>query len=145
MHKIGAIPFNIRGKQIAILFITSQTHGRWVFPKGTLEKGENHEGGVKREAYEEAGIKGDVLNNFPITIPITKKTNDGLMKIPVTYYPLLVSEQLEEWPEREKRQRHWSLVSDATRLTDRIDFLNLINQFDQLSPWILEISKSKSK
>ena len=145
MHKIGAIPFNIRGKQIAILFITSQTHGRWVFPKGTLEKGGNHEAGVKREAYEEAGIKGDVLNNFPITIPITKKTNDGLMKIPVTYYPLLVSEQLEEWPEREKRQRHWSLVSDATRVTDRIDFLNLINQFDQLSPWILEISKSKSK
>ena len=145
MHKIGAIPFNIRGDQIAILFITSQTRGRWIFPKGTLEKGENHEAGVKREAYEEAGIKGDVLNDFPITIPITKQTNDGLIKIPVTYYPLLVREQLEEWPEREKRQRHWSLVSDATRATDRIDFLNLINQFDQLSPWILEISKSKTK
>ena len=145
MHKIGAIPFNIRGDQIAILFITSQTRGRWIFPKGTLEKGENQEAGVKREAYEEAGIKGDVLNNFPITIPITKQTNDGLIKIPVTYYPLLVREQLEEWPEREKRQRHWSLVSDATRATDRIDFLNLINQFDQLSPWILEISKNKIK
>ena len=61
MHKIGAIPFNIRGKQIAILFITSQTHGRWVFPKGTLEKGENHEAGVKREAYEEAFAKIQIV------------------------------------------------------------------------------------
>ena len=145
MHKIGAIPFDINGNEIAILFITSQTRGRWIFPKGTLENGENHHGAVKREAYEEAGIKGDVLDNFPITIPITKKTSNGVIKVPVTYYPLFVREQLEEWPEQESRQRHWSLLRDASKATDRADFLHLINQFEQLSPWMLEISKGKTK
>ncbi len=145
MHKIGAIPFDVNGDEIAILFITSQTRGRWIFPKGTLENGENHHDGVKREAYEEAGIKGDVLDNFPITIPITKKTSNGVIKVPVTYYPLLVNQQLEEWPERERRQRHWALLRDASKTTDRGDFLHLINQFEQLSPWMLEISKGKTK
>ena len=144
-HKVGVVPFDIRGDQIAILFVTSHTRGRWIFPKGTLEEGENHLQTAKREAYEEAGVTGEFLENFPITLPITKKNNYGVVKIPVTYYPLLVTEQLEDWPEKKTRQRHWSLLSNANKVTDRADFLQLINQFNQLSLWILETAKNKKE
>jgi 8-oxo-dGTP pyrophosphatase MutT (NUDIX family) len=144
-HKVGVIPFDIRGNKIAILFVTSQTRGRWIFPKGTLEEGEDHIKTALREAYEEAGISGDLLKDFPITLPITKKYNHDVIKVPVTYYPLLVTKQLEDWPEKETRQRHWSLLSNANKVTDRADFLQLINQFDQLSLWILETAKNKKE
>jgi 8-oxo-dGTP pyrophosphatase MutT (NUDIX family) len=144
-HKVGVIPFDIRGDRIAILFVTSQTRGRWIFPKGSLEKKETPELAAKREAYEEAGVRGDLFEHFPFTVPITKKTKNKVVKIPVTYYPLLITEQLDEWPEQDQRQRHWSLLSDAAKVTDRADFLNLLNQFEQLSPWILETAKSKKE
>jgi 8-oxo-dGTP pyrophosphatase MutT (NUDIX family) len=144
-HKVGVIPFDIRGDQIAILFVTSQTRGRWIFPKGTLEEGENQLQAAKREAYEEAGVIGDLLKYFPITLPITKKNDHGVTKVPVTFYPLLVTDQLEDWPEKKIRQRHWSLLSNANKVTDRADFLQLINQFNQLSLWILEAAKNKKE
>ena len=144
-HKVGVIPFDIRGDQIAILFVTSQTRGRWIFPKGTCEEGEDRIQTAIRESYEEAGVKGELIKDFPITLPVTKKNNGDVIKVPVTYYPLLVTEQLENWPEKEKRQRHWSLLSNANKVTDRADFLQLINQFDQLSLWILEAAKNKKE
>jgi hypothetical protein len=37
MHKVGAIPFEIQNDRIALLFVTSQRRGRWIFPKGGLK------------------------------------------------------------------------------------------------------------
>jgi len=41
-HKIGVIPFDISGDNIAIMFVTSQRRGRWILPKGNLKSGESH-------------------------------------------------------------------------------------------------------
>ena len=142
-HKIGAIPFDIKNDRIALLFVTSQGRGRWIFPKGKLEKGESHKQGCKREAFEEAGVKGFVINDAPLTNLITKSTKDGTTDVAVTYYPLYVEEQFDEWPENGKRQRHWALLEDAPRVTDRQDFLNVINQLTALKPLILHSSKRK--
>ena len=145
MHKVGVIPFDIRSDRIAILFVTSQTRGRWILPKGSQKKGETHEVSAKRGALEEAGVDGDLFLNFPMTVPITKQGSSGVIKTPVTYYPLLISEQLEEWAEKDKRQRHWSLLKDTDKVTDRADFLSLINQFRELSPWILDVAKHRKE
>ena len=53
-HKIGVIPFDISGDNIAIMFVTSQRRGRWILPKGNLKPDESHKKGCKREAFEEA-------------------------------------------------------------------------------------------
>ena len=95
-HKIGAIPFDIKNDRIALLFVTSQGRGRWIFPKGKLEKGESHKQGCKREAFEEAGVKGFVIDDAPLTNLITKSTKDRTTDVAVTYYPLYVEEQFDE-------------------------------------------------
>ena len=46
-HKIGVIPFDISGDNIAIMFVTSQRRGRWILPKGNLKSGESHKKGCK--------------------------------------------------------------------------------------------------
>ena len=142
-HRIGAIPFDIKNDRIALLFVTSQSRGRWIFPKGKRKKGESHKQVCKREAFEEAGVKGFVIEDAPLTNLITKSTKDGFAEVAVTYYPLYVEEQFDQWPENGRRQRHWALLEDAPSVTDRHDFLNVINQLSALKHLILHSSKQK--
>jgi len=138
MHRVGIIPFDTRDNDVAILFVTSQTRGRWILPKGRLKPDETHVEACLREGFEEAGVKGIVLEDFPITVVVTKQTTSGKLKVPVTYYPLFVTEQVDDWPEKDRRQRHWALVEDAPRVAFREDLLPLIRLFDELRAWITE-------
>lgn len=141
-HRVGIIPFDIRDDAVAILFVTSQTRGRWVLPKGKQDDDETHAETCHREGFEEAGIKGIVLENFPVTIVVTKQQDDGLNKVPVTYYPFFVLEQADDWPEKKRRQRHWALIEDASRVAYREDLLPLVKQFEELRPWIKEAAEA---
>lgn len=138
MHRVGIIPFDTRDSDVALLFVTSQTRGRWILPKGKIESGETHIEACHREGFEEAGVKGVVLEDFPITVIVTKLTEKGKREVPVTYYPFLVTEQVDDWPEKDRRQRHWALIEDAPRVAYREDLLPLIKQFGDLRAWITE-------
>ena len=141
MHRIGIIPFDIRGDAVALLFVTSQTRGRWILPKGKSKAGETHAETCHREGFEEAGVRGIVLEEFPTTVAIGKQTKQGLQKIPVTYYPYLVQEQADKWPEKKRRQRHWALIEDAPKVAYRVDYLALIEHFEAIRPWIIEAAR----
>ena len=142
-HKIGVIPFSIDGDGMVIMFVTSQNGGQWILPKGNLETRESHKQGCKREAFEEAGVKGKILENFPITALITKTTASAVKETAVTYYPMLVTKELDKWPEKSKRQRRWAPLKQAHRMTDRQDFRRLIKQFTAFEPWLLASVKQK--
>jgi 8-oxo-dGTP pyrophosphatase MutT (NUDIX family) len=141
MHRIGIIPFDINDQAMALLFVTSQTRGRWIFPKGLPKKNEKHVDTCHREGFEEAGVRGVVLKDFPLTLLISKQTSGGVQQIPATYYPFLVQEQKDDWPDHERRERHWALLEDAPKVTYREDFLTLIKQFEALAPWIREAAE----
>ena len=143
MQRIGSIPFDIRDDQIALLFVTSQTRGRWILPKGLAKEGETHAETCQREGFEEAGVSGVVMDDFPITLPINKRSAEDGNAVPVTYYPMLVEEQSHEWPEAAKRERHWALLSDAEKVVHREDFLALVKQFENLAPWIRKSAKER--
>lgn len=135
-HRVGVIPFSDKGSQSAILLITSLTRSRWILPKGKLDLQESHEDGCKREAFEEAGITGKVLNDFPITTLITSASQGKIEKFPVTFYPFSVQKELDDWPEKQKRERRWVLLEDVRKIVSKEDYLPLINQFINLKPWI---------
>lgn len=141
MHRVGIIPFDTRDSAMALLFVTSHTRGRWILPKGLAKDGESHADTCHREGFEEAGVKGVVLEDFPITVVIGKQTDRGVNHIPVTYYPYYVRKQEDEWPEKESRQRHWALIEDASKVAHREDYLTLIRQFETLRPWVTEAAE----
>lgn len=141
MHSVGIIPFDIRDTDVALLFVTSQTRGRWILPKGKQKKDESHIATCRREGFEEAGVYGEVLADFPMTVIITKSTETGTCPLPVTYYPFLVTEQADDWPERDKRERHWALIEDAPRVAFPEDYRPLIYHVENLRPWIIETAK----
>ncbi len=142
-HRVGAIPFDIRNEQIALLFVTSQRRGRWILPKGLIQSGESHKQCCKREAFEEAGVSGEFFRDYPITVGVGKATGKSVQYIAVTYYPLLVNQQAKKWPEDENRQRHWALLENAMRLTDREDMRQVICQFENIKRWVIERAKRK--
>jgi 8-oxo-dGTP pyrophosphatase MutT (NUDIX family) len=141
MHRVGIIPFNTKNDMMALLFVTSQTRGRWILPKGLPKKGESHAETCHREGFEEAGVRGVVLEDYPITVPISKQSEDGKRQVAVTYYPFYVQSQEDEWPDQERRERHWALLEDATKVLYREDFLTLIRQFETLKPWVSQVAE----
>lgn len=143
MHRIGIIPFDIRDDAVALLFVTSQTRGRWILPKGKPKQGESHAETCHREGFEEAGVRGLVLEDFPTTVPISRQTPQGIERSPVTYYPYLVLDQADEWPEKDQRQRHWALIEDAPKVASRVDYLALVQHFEVMRPWIIEVARER--
>ena len=140
-HRVGIIPFETEGDAVALLFVTSQTRGRWIFPKGRQKPGETHIEACHREGFEEAGVRGTVLEDYPCTVVIGKQSKTNVKHVPVTYYPFLVQKQEDSWPEMDRRLRHWALLEHASRVAYRDDYLILIQQFQALQDWIRDTAE----
>lgn len=142
-HKIGAIPFNITENQCRLMLITSRTRERLIFPKGNKDKKESRKKTCKREAFEEAGIIGKVFKKFPITQRISKSQNGKLGHVCVTYYPMFVLKQFDEWPEKGIRERHWIELHNAMSRNLEPEFVNIIKNFILLKDFIVSHAKEK--
>lgn len=144
MHRAGIVPFELRDGGIAVLLVTSLTRGRWIFPKGQLEPQEDYSSACHREGFEEAGIKGVLIEEFPSTFLINKQSETGPEAVPVVYYPFLVRQQLADWPERTLRRRHWVLIEEASAVVSSADILRIIDSFRALEPWIITAARSRA-
>lgn len=74
----GAIIFNDK-KEILMsqrFNDKSSWHGRWQFPGGTIEFGEDPSKTAIREALEEVGVKIELLSNFPIVMNYSNQTSN---------------------------------------------------------------------
>lgn len=115
-HQSGAIPYTIVEGQFVLLLITSRRTGRWIFPKGEPIEGLEPWQVAAEEAREEAGVEGEI-ERAPIGTYRTMKTR-GLRRMPVLVdlFPLRVTRQLDQWPEKGSRYRHWAILPEAKRL-----------------------------
>jgi 8-oxo-dGTP pyrophosphatase MutT (NUDIX family) len=116
VRQAGAIPYKIVQDQVVFLLITSRRSGRWIFPNGELIEGMTPWALAAHEAFEEAGVTGEV-DTKPVGSYRTMKTlSIRRQPIVVALYPLRVEEQLAEWPEKGQRHRHWAILPEAKRL-----------------------------
>ncbi|WP_265502040.1 NUDIX hydrolase [Paracoccus beibuensis] len=100
-----------------VLLVTSRDTGRWVIPKGWPMKGRSLAGAAAQEAWEEAGIRGNVeaqeLGRFDY-----EKGQDAGFSVPVEVrvFALDVEDEADEFPERSQRKRQWFDPADAATL-----------------------------
>lgn len=90
--------------------ITSQKSSRKMFPKGGWELDENIELAASRETLEEAGVVGmlgEKLGEWIFKSKSQEKYHQGSM------FPMLVTEELDVWPEKGLRKRVWMTVNEA--------------------------------
>jgi 8-oxo-dGTP pyrophosphatase MutT (NUDIX family) len=89
-----------------VVLVTSRDTRRWVVPKGWIEAHEPPHASAAREAFEEAGLHGEAepeplgLYDYP------KRFARGVV-VPteVLVFRFRVSQLLEDWPERQQRER----------------------------------------
>lgn len=111
------------------MLITSLGTRRWILPKGNIEPGLTIRESAEFEAFEEAGVMGNLhagsIGSY--TYEKTDEDEDTLHHVKV--FPLEVSQILDEFPDHEKRERQWMSVADAADAVDEPDLKALIGKF----------------
>ena len=108
-RQCGILPFRRTANGLEVLLVTSSTRKRWIIPKGNVEPHLSVLESARKEAYEEAGIKGKVR-----TVPFGSYLHEspsGPSQVQV--YLMEVVDELSSWPEHGERDRIWMSVREA--------------------------------
>ena len=109
------------------MLITSRETRRWVIPKGNPEKGLKPHALAAKEAYEEAGLVGEV-GTRPVGSYRYAKRLGARKCVPceVDVFPLAVERQLDDWPERGQRETRWFTPDEAALLVEEGGLVELL-------------------
>jgi len=141
-RQFGAIPYVIREEEILVLMITSNTQERWIFPKGSADGDETPASAAAREAMEEAGVEGRMHEDIQLEVQSLKQVDGATTDLSVTYIPMLMETQHEDWSERKKRRRHWNTLPEAYRIAGGPDITSALEQFEQSVPKLYKLDST---
>src|ERR1700712_2919926 len=117
--QFAALPYRMRNDGIEILLITTRKKRRWSVPKGWPIKRKSPQQTAATEAYEEAGVHGAIgisrIGQF--CKRRLKKRRPVICEVQI--FPLAVTHQQENWPERHERSRVWVAPRKAAKLVKK--------------------------
>jgi 8-oxo-dGTP pyrophosphatase MutT (NUDIX family) len=127
----GVLPWRLKGRKKAeVLLVTGRRSGRWMIPKGWPMPGKSLADSAAQEAFEEAGIKGQVdpepLGTFR---HIKQHLLFGRMEVDIRVHLLAVKRELSDWPEKGERSRKWFALDDAAERVDSTELGAIIAAF----------------
>ena len=126
-QQCGALPFRYDHDAIRVLLVTSRESRRWVIPKGWPMKGKSAHQSAAREAFEEAGLKGEIAHDPLGHYDYGKRLRDGaVVPVRVDVFPLYVLEQRRRWPEYEQRETAWFTPEEAAAAVEEQELAELI-------------------
>ncbi|MDR6820874.1 8-oxo-dGTP pyrophosphatase MutT (NUDIX family) [Neorhizobium sp. 2083] len=115
---------------IEILVITSRDSGRWVIPKGWPMKGRKPHAAAAIEAWEEAGVRGDVRKKPVGRYTYLKELDNGdVAPCIVDVFEIAVTEIRENFKEHGQRQRHWVSPDEAARRVREVELKSILVAF----------------
>jgi phosphohistidine phosphatase len=124
----SVIPFRIMNGNIEIMIVMSSKNKHWVIPKGIHDPGLTAQESAAKEALEEAGVEGEVLQQ-----------EVGCYRYPkwdaeceVTVFPMKVTRVLSEkqWHESH-RLRQWLPLTDAADMIKNPDVQKIVKSFPE--------------
>ena len=109
-HQVAALPFRRTADgDVSVLLVSSRDTHRPLIPKGWRMKGKSDRKAAAIEAMEEAGVLGTTS------------------KAPIGRYRYW--KRLDDWPERDERQRVWLSREDAAILVDEPGLASILQSF----------------
>ncbi|XP_061339969.1 nudix hydrolase 18, mitochondrial-like [Gastrolobium bilobum] len=116
---VGCIPYRYKSngtqeKELEVLVISAQKGHGMQFPKGGWETDESMEQAALRETIEEAGVVGSVESKLGNKWYYKSKRQPTIHE--AYMFPLLVSKELDNWPEMNTRKRRWLTVAEAKEI-----------------------------
>ncbi len=123
----AALPFSWDEGELRILLVTSRETRRWVLPKGWREKRLSPHALAAKEAFEEAGVVGEVQRRPIGRYDYLKRgPRDRVIPCSVRVFPLRVERLLDDWPERRQRQRRWFSPAEAALAVEEGGLVTLL-------------------
>ena len=120
----AVLPYRLRGGELEVLLITSRKGKRWVVPKGIVEPGMTPQGSAAKEAWEEAGIAGEVLASSLGSYHREKWGGTCVVEV----FPMKVTTELEDWPEAAIRRRTWLGLERAVKRIEEPKLRTLVRR-----------------
>ncbi len=124
----GVVPIKIINGKVKILLISSRKKKRLILPKGIVEEELGPVESAKKEAWEEAGIEGEVLTD-PAGSYNYKKWG-GICEVIV--FPMIVKKIHDTWPES-FRDRYWMDYEEAEKPDKDKNIAQIINNAIKIS------------
>lgn len=128
-QQYAALPWR-KAQDLEILLITSRETRRWVIPKGWPIPKHSAAESAAQEAYEEAGIRGEMTAEAIGHYSYRKRLRGGAKQLfRVDVFGMEVSEVLDLWPEAHERARQWLSPLEAANRVDEPELAVLIRTF----------------
>ncbi|WP_236739220.1 NUDIX hydrolase [[Phormidium ambiguum] IAM M-71] len=121
----AVIPYRIQDGKLEILLITSSGGKRWIIPKGMIEIFMKPHDSAAKEAWEEAGVVGEV-SETPIGTYSYKKSGCTFL---VEVFALRVDTVFHHWPEAKIRKREWLSYKQAIKRIEESDLKQILLEF----------------
>lgn len=108
------IPYRVVDDEIQVLLITTRNKGKWIVPKGGIEKHLDSHESAEQEALEEAGVEGRVS---PVSIGCYRHGDSDKDPI-VEVFLMRVERERGTWEEEDERTRRWVSLEEAYQHVD---------------------------
>ena len=129
--QVAALCWRLSRKGVRVLLVTSRDSGRWVIPKGWPMRRRTLPEAAAREAWEEAGVKGEIR---PVSLGLytyRKVLDSGeILPCAVIVYPLEVQVMVRHYPEYGQRSTKWFSPHKAAERVREPHLASLIRDFD---------------
>ena len=110
----GAVPFRVRKNKIEVMLATARDGKRWLVPKGwPMKRGPRYT--ARREAFEEAGVKGKVRRKPLGSLKYRKRVDRRRLNVDLKLYPLAVKKRVKNFPEKGERRLRWFSLKEAVK------------------------------
>lgn len=124
IFQAAAIPYRVRKGEPQFCLITSVRNRRWGFPKGVVDPGETPLQTALKEAYEEAGLHGQIEGE-----PLGKyRYHKWGTSLDVTVHLMRVTQADAQWDEAHLRDRIWCRADEARRKIHRDELRLLLGE-----------------
>jgi 8-oxo-dGTP pyrophosphatase MutT (NUDIX family) len=127
----AAICCRVNQGAIEVLLITNRDTGRWIIPKGNIERGEKPYQCALREALEEAGVWGKVRKKAIGSYSYSKTLDRHLN---VSVHVVKVEAERASFPERRSRSKLWVIPRDAAALVGEPALKEIFKLVDLRTP-----------
>ncbi|MFN3868603.1 MAG: NUDIX hydrolase [Hyphomicrobiaceae bacterium] len=126
-EQYAALPYVAIGGGLLVCLATSRETRRWIIPKGWPKKKLAPHVLAAEEAMEEAGLAGHI-SPAPLGSYVYEKRFVGQPSrmCRVVVFPLLVTSQALDWPERAERELVWVPATDAAALVDEAELAAML-------------------
>lgn len=120
----GVIPYRKKDGKTEVLLVTSIRRKNWIVPKGFIEYNMSPFQSAKKEAFEEAGVKGSNTTKILGSYKVKKNGSELLTKI----YSMKVTRVFKDYPEKNLRKRKWFSVYDAAKKVEIAELATIIRR-----------------